>query len=84
MYKNNMQVQPIINDEGFSNLANAIVLQAVNDYRRALKKIKNYPCSIEENRVKVSLERFFRSKWYSDLTNIDGKMLIKKLRDEVK
>lgn len=83
MNKNSIQVQPTINDEGFSNLANAIILQAVNDYRGALKKIKNYPYSIEANRVKLSIEHFFRSKWYSELTNIDGKMLIKKLRDEV-
>lgn len=84
MYRNNMQVQPTINEDGFSNLANAIILQAVSDYRNVLKKQKNYPCSIENNKMKSDVERFFRSRWYSELTNIDGKMLISKLRDEVK
>lgn len=83
MYKNNMQVQPTINEDGFSNLAEAIILQAVKDYRDALRTLKKYPYSIEANKIKSNVERFFRSRWYSELTNIDGKMLIKKLREEV-
>lgn len=79
-----MQVLPSMNEDGFSNLTNAIILQAVKDYRDALKKLKNYPYSIEGNKMKSNVERFFRSKWYSELTNIDGNMLICKLRDEVK
>ena len=83
MNKSNIQVMPSMNDDVFSNLANAILLQAVKDYRGALKKLKNYPYDFESNKVKLSVERFFRSKWYSELTNIDGKILIRKLRDEV-
>ncbi|MDD3415966.1 MAG: hypothetical protein PHY47_18510 [Lachnospiraceae bacterium] len=84
MYKNNMQVQRTINEEGFYNLAEAIILQAVKDYRYALRTLKKYTYSLESNKVKSNVERFFRSKWYSELTNIDGKILIKKLREEVK
>ncbi|KGK87391.1 hypothetical protein DP68_11255 [Clostridium sp. HMP27] len=73
-----------MNEDGFFNLAGAIILQAVKDYRGALKTLKKYPYSIEANKMKSNVERFFRSRWYSELTNIDGKMLIKKLRDEVK
>ncbi|PPK44983.1 MULTISPECIES: hypothetical protein [Clostridium] len=83
MYKNDMQVQPTTNEDGISNLANAIILQAVKDYRSALKALKKYPYSVEGNKVKSNVERFFRSKWYSELTTIDGNMLIKELRDEV-
>ena len=35
MNKSNIQVMPSMNDDGFSNLANAIILQAVKDYRGA-------------------------------------------------
>lgn len=79
-----MQVKPSIMEDGFSNLANAIILQAVKDYREALKKLKNHPNSIDANKEKFAGERFFHSKWFSDITSIDGNMLLKKLRDEVK
>lgn len=54
----------------------AIIVQACEDYRTALKwdDIK----SIRE------IERFFRSKWYGILTSIDGEYLIAKLRKEHK
>lgn len=82
MYKNNMQVKPFIVEDGFSNLANAIILQAVKDYRDALKTLKKYPNSIEANKEKFSGERFFHSKWFTNITSIDGNMLLKKLREE--
>ena len=64
MYKNNMQVKPFIMEDGFSNLANAIILQAVKDYSEALKKLKNYPNSIEANKEKFDGYRFFHSNWF--------------------
>jgi hypothetical protein len=82
MIKNNRKVQPHIIEDRFSNLANAIILQAVKDYRDALKTLKKYPNSIEGNKQKSDGERFFRSKWFSRVTNIDGNMLLKRLKDE--
>ena len=32
----------------------------------------------------MECERFFRSAWYSTLTDIDGEYLISRLREEVK
>lgn len=84
MFKKIMQVQPFIMEDGFTNLANAIILQAVKDYRDALKTVKNYPQSIEANKMKSDTERFFRSSWFSGVTSIDGNMLIRKLKEEVK
>ena len=55
----------------YQNLANAIVLQAVADYR-----LTNDPRDLEE------IERFFRSEWFGMLTGIDPKYLISKLRSE--
>ena len=83
MIKNNRQVQPLIIEDGFSNLANAIILQAVKDYRDALKTLNKYPDSIEGNKMKSDGERFFRSKWFSQVTSLDGNMLLIKLKEEV-
>ena len=58
-------------DTPYENLANAIVLQAVKDYRLH-----------DDEKKLVSIERFFRSGWFNTLTSIDPEMLIAKLRKE--
>ena len=58
-------------DTPYENLANAIVLQAVKDYRLH-----------DDEQELASIERFFRSGWFSVLSNIDPEMLIAKLRKE--
>ena len=57
--------------ENYEKLANAIILQAVRDYRNC--------CSYQ---MRCSIERFFRSDWFMVLTNLDGEKLIKKLQEE--
>ena len=57
--------------ENYEKLANAIIVQAVRDYRNCC----NY-------QMKCSIERFFRSDWFMVLTNLDGEMFIRRLRAE--
>ena len=71
-------------EDPYERLANAVVLQAVSDYRVALKKIKAHPKNREAISEALEIERFFRSGWYSQLTNVDGEYLIKRLQDEVR
>lgn len=65
------------------NLANAIILLAVKDYRDALKKLKKWPRNESGQFAKAEVERFFRSAWYRELTSVDGEFLITKLQAEV-
>ena len=67
----------------YEKLANAIILQAVSDYRRALRKVKKNPNNRDAIDGALQIERFFRSEWYQVLTSVDGKYLIEKLREEV-
>lgn len=69
--------------EAYEELANAIVLQAVHDYRRAIKKIKEYPFDHEARGTITSILRFFRSQWFNVLTEVDGERLIRMLNEEV-
>ena len=55
----------VSNGDPYENLANAIVLTAVEDYRKALKKYSRNPDSKSAKAEVDSLERFFRSQWYS-------------------
>jgi hypothetical protein len=55
----------------YQELANAIVMQAVKDYR------------LHDNEQELArIERFFRSDWFSVLTNVNPEILITKLRKE--
>jgi len=54
----------------YQKLANAIILQAANDYRHNKK-------------YRSSIARFFRSDWFKVLTNINGEYLLQKSKAEV-
>lgn len=69
---------------GYEQLANAIIMQAVKDYRCALKRIRMAPANKAAMSDAMECERFFRSQWYSALTSVDGEYLINRLREEVK
>ena len=71
-------------EDPYERLANAIVLQAVPDYRVALKKIKAHPKNREAISEALEIEKFFRSGWYSILTDVDGEYLIRRLQDEIR
>lgn len=69
-----------MNQQGAENLANAIILQAVKDYRIALdgRSVGGH----DSKSVIAECERFFRSEWFQILTNADGEYLIATIRKE--
>ena len=66
----------------YEDLANAIILQAVKDYRMALKSLKVNSRNRTVQTDKAEIERFFRSQWYSTLTDVTGEMLLLSLQKE--
>ena len=60
----------------YEELANAIILQAVKDYRLT-----------DDERELQEIERFFRSGWYGMLTDLDSEYLMnsvhRMVREEV-
>ena len=69
-----------MNQQGLEDLSNAIILQAVKDYRSALAggsvNGRDSKSVIEE------CERFFQSEWFNVLTNVDGMIIIANIRKE--
>jgi hypothetical protein len=64
----------------YQNLANAIVVQACNDYRNALNGIG---CEYKSPEVVIrELEKFFGSSYYRMLTKVKGEYLIERLKAE--
>lgn len=67
----------------YERLANAVVLQAVKDYRDANKRLARGRRNQDAKSVKAECLRFFRSGWFGVLTPIDPEFLIKRLDEEV-
>ena len=68
--------------EPYQDLANAIVIQAVKDYRNALQLLKQKPRNKKAKGIALEIERFFHSDWYRKLTSLDSEDLINRLRKE--
>lgn len=83
MHQNQTNISNHPPEDEYTKLANAIVLQAVKDYRDALKRLAKHPHNILAQSAKQEVERFFRSDWFEVLTSIDPEMLIRKLNQEV-
>ena len=66
----------------YENLANAIIVQACDDYRADLKKIKKNPGNRAAIDDALRIERFFHSGWFGTLTTVDGGFLIQRIRKE--
>lgn len=85
----------------YEDLANAIIVQAVEDYRLAIQFLKLNPHTLDldteeakkdpekralRNRIiknegeRDAVERFFRSNWFELLSNLDGAVLLHKIR----
>lgn len=64
------------------DLANAIILQAVRDWRKAVGKLKKWPRYRPATELQEECEEFFLSDWFTILTKVDGSDLLWKLKKE--
>ena len=66
----------------YRNLANAVILQAVFDYRNALDGVSynRFP----PEKIARDIEKFFLSEYFEMLTKVKGQYLIDKLKQEHK
>ena len=69
--------------EPYEELANAVILLAVKDWRMAATTLKRKPGHFEALQRKNECEHFFRSRWFGRLTRLDGAMLLEELRKEM-
>jgi hypothetical protein len=67
---------------GFERLGNAVVMQAVRDWRSATRTLKRNPGNYEAKRLKEDCEQFFLSQYFNIYTDLDGRALLDKLRKE--
>lgn len=64
-------------NQGYKDLANAIVMQAIIDYKESPK---NVGCDLRRTRI----ERFIKSRFFTDICDINQEWLIDALKSEQK
>ena len=67
-------------DEAYERLAAAIVVQAVKDYKGALRKEARGKATETTQGMIIRCERFFKSEWFQMLSDLDGVALMEKVR----
>ena len=70
-------------ENGYRALAAAIVLQAVNDFKKAAKDYKRGRHKKEAMATMKEVVDFIKSDWYNQLTDISPDLVIKKLKEEL-
>ena len=68
---------------GWEALAQAVILQAVEDYRKCRRLVRRKPGQTEAQKMIREVEAFFRSWWFCQLTDADGPMILEGLKKEV-
>ena len=66
----------------YESLANAIILQAVKDWRDSVKKLNKRPRFQPAIDMKKECEEFFLSDYFKILSSVDGEWLLTKLKKE--
>ena len=61
-------------DAGYDALANAIIVQACKDYRKAIRSFDIYEMK--------QIRHFFHSQWFKELTKVDGDYIIQGIERE--
>ena len=70
-------------EENYKALANAIIMQAVKDFRTAYRMKMKFP----DNRKAImdirEITAFFCSQYFEALSDLDGPMLLKKIIEKM-
>lgn len=70
-------------ERAYEELGNAVVLQAVKDYRKAYKHLMRYPHSLKAKHEVGNIEAFFRNQRFNLFTGLDGEMILDRLQEEL-
>ena len=69
--------------DGYTDLANAIIEQAVRDCVKTLKKLRRNPGNKKAKEDLRELESFFFSEWHRVLTDLNATYLLRKVREQL-
>ena len=66
----------------WEDLASAVVAQAAREYRAALRILRRHPDDPEAEKRRKELEKFFRGRWFAQLTDLDGEEVMRGIKKD--
>ena len=66
----------------YQELGNAVIIQAVEDWRAAVRHLRKHPTSMAAKKCIRETETFFLSEYFTLLTNYNGHTLLRRLKEE--
>ena len=70
-------------EEGWNDLAHAVVVQAVKDFKTAYKALRKHPDRKEPMKEVREITKFFASEYFESLFDLDGPALLRKVKEEL-
>lgn len=70
-------------ERNYEKLANAIILQAVKDFRPAYRRLRHHPNDAMAQGTVREITKFFCSDYFCVLTNLDGPELLNSIIREM-
>ena len=70
-------------EENYKNLANAIILQAVKDFKPAYRRLKKYPNDRLAQDTVREITKFFCSQYFEALSELDVPALLNRIMREM-
>ena len=70
-------------EDNYQALANAIILQAVKDFRPAYRRLKRHPNDKLAQDTVREITQFVRAQYFQSLTSIDGPALLNRIMREM-
>ncbi len=67
---------------GWEGLAMGVIYQACEDYRAGARACRRHPDNRKAASALRKVERFFTSKWFQTLSNLNGRELLRQLKEE--
>ena len=70
-------------EANFKELANAIILQAVKDFKPAYRRLRRHPNDKRAQDTVREITKFFCSHYFETLSDLDGPALLNRIIREI-
>ena len=70
-------------EANYEELANAIILQAVKDFKPAYRRLRKHPNDKRAQDTVREITKFFCSPYFETLSNLDGPALLDRIIREI-
>ena len=87
LFDPSLRMEDEFDKANWEDLAIAIIAGQAEDYRALRKQLRDNPRMPDTDRLLIEveisgIELFFLSDWYCTLTNVDGRMILERLKKE--